>query len=409
MTALANPIQSSVEFGHATKVIKERDDYIAPAAFGLGVATMRHTSDGEKLLAVKFNNVNFQGNFGTAAVLTDMVGPLRTGFQALGADDIQKMLVDYFSPFREEEGHANVVALERMALAHEIGMLTETSFCDHYRIPVVVSIEDLDKPPATAGDAYLRLHLLSMRYVQPHGVNLDGIFGILNNNVWTNLGVFDAAVFDEVRDLVLMEYGSDVRVHLMDKFPHMLDYVTPSGVRVVDSNRVRLGAHLAEGTTVMPEGFVNFNAGTLGPCMIEGRLSAGVVVGARSDIGGGASIMGTLSGGNDVVVSIGEDCLLEAECGLGIPIGDRVRVAAGHYVKSTSLVRIDRGDRTWGSSETVAHASRYQDSRTAWVKAESLSGISDAVFRRNDRDGASEVVPRGNSIWGELNAELHTN
>ena len=253
---------------------------------------------------------------------------------------------------------------------------------------VTVSIE-LDRPPADASDAYLRLHLLSHRLVKPHEVDVDGIFGILSNVVWTNHGPCAVGGFEEVR-LALRSLGP-VQVFGVDKFPRMTDYVLPTGVRIADADRVRLGAHLAEGTTVMHEGFVNYNAGTLGASMVEGRISAGVVVGDGSDIGGGASIMGTLSGGGKEVISIGERCLLGANAGIGISLGDNCVVEAGCYV-------------TAGTKVTILDI----DSKPKVVKAADLSGADNVLFRRNSVTGAIEARP-----WDRegitLNAALHSN
>jgi 2,3,4,5-tetrahydropyridine-2,6-dicarboxylate N-succinyltransferase len=207
-----------------------------------------------------------------------------------------------------------------------------------------VTIKDLDEPPADVADAYLRLHLLSHRLVQPNSINLDGIFSILPNVCWTSLGPIDPVEIADVQRATRLN-GHYMVVHSLDKFPRMLDYVVPSGVRVADASRVRLGAHLAEGTTVMHEGFVNYNAGTLGPAMIEGRISQGVVVGAHSDIGGRASTMGTLSGGGSQRVSLGERCLLGANAGLGISLGDDCVVEAGLYLTSGTIVTLPDGTR----------------------------------------------------------------
>jgi 2,3,4,5-tetrahydropyridine-2,6-dicarboxylate N-succinyltransferase len=252
--------------------------------------------------------------------------------------------------------------------------------------PVTARIADLAAPPADAVDAYLRLHLLSHRLVAPRGLNVDGIFGVLANVAWTNLGPVDLAQLDAVR-LRARAQGRQLTVHGVDKFPRMLDYVVPSGVRIADGDRVRLGAHLAPGTTVMHEGFVNYNAGTLGASMVEGRISAGVVVGDGSDIGGGASIMGTLSGGGSEVISVGERCLLGANAGIGISLGDECVVEAGLYLTSGARVSMPDGDV---------------------VKARELSGASGLLFRRNSQSGAIEAVPRTGS-WGGLNAALHAN
>ena len=251
----------------------------------------------------------------------------------------------------------------------------------------LVSIEiDITKAPANAADAYLRLHLLSHRLVKPHGLVLDGIFGILNNVVWTSVGPCAVAGFEITRARLKAAHGH-VSVYSVDKFPRMVDYVVPSGVRIADADRVRLGAHLASGTTVMHEGFVNFNAGTLGTSMIEGRISAGVVVGDGTDVGGGASIMGTLSGGGKEVISIGEKCLLGANSGLGISLGKNCVIEAGTYITAAAKVKLPDGEI---------------------VKAGSLSGASNLLFRRNSLDGSLEVILR-TGTWGGLNSVLHIN
>jgi 2,3,4,5-tetrahydropyridine-2-carboxylate N-succinyltransferase len=251
----------------------------------------------------------------------------------------------------------------------------------------IVSIQiDLSAAPQSAADAYLRLHLLSHRLVQPHGLSLDGIFGLLANVVWTSAGPCAVDGFEEVRGALKAKFGH-VTIFSVDKFPRMVDYVIPSGVRIAEADRVRLGAHLASGTTVMHEGFVNFNAGTLGTSMVEGRISAGVVVGDGTDVGGSASIMGTLSGGGKEVISIGKKCLLGANSGIGISLGDNCVVEAGTYVTSAAKVRLPDGEI---------------------VKAKTLSGASNLLFRRNSLDGCLEVVLREGS-WGGLNSILHSN
>jgi 2,3,4,5-tetrahydropyridine-2-carboxylate N-succinyltransferase len=249
----------------------------------------------------------------------------------------------------------------------------------------LVSIEiDLEIAPTSVSDAYLRLHLLSHRLVKPHGLNLDGIFGILNNVVWTSYGPCAVEGFELTRAKLKAAYGN-VNIFGIDKFPRMVDYVIPSGVRIADADRVRLGAHLAHGTTVMHEGFVNFNAGTLGTSMVEGRISAGVIVDDGSDIGGGASIMGTLSGGGKQVISIGKKCLLGANSGLGISLGENCVIEAGTYITASAKVRLPDGEI---------------------VKAGTLSGANNLLFRRNSQDGCLEVVMRTGS-WGGLNSVLH--
>jgi 2,3,4,5-tetrahydropyridine-2-carboxylate N-succinyltransferase len=251
--------------------------------------------------------------------------------------------------------------------------------------PVLVEI-DLDSPPADVPDAYLRLHLLSTRICTPRTINLTGLFGVLPNVVWTNFGPCAVDGFEDVR-LALLSARGRVSVHGVDKFPRMTDYVMPSGVRIADADRVRLGAHLAPGTTVMHEGFVNFNAGTLGTSMVEGRISAGVVVGDGTDIGGGASIMGTLSGGGQEQITIGERCLLGAESGVGISLGDDCVVEAGLYVTAGTKVTLTGG---------------------AVVKAVQLSGRGGLLFLRNSLTGAVEArVRTGTGV--ELNTALHDN
>lgn len=251
----------------------------------------------------------------------------------------------------------------------------------------VVSIEiDLSTPPVDAKDAYLRLHLLSHRLVKPHGQSLDGIFGLLANVVWTSVGPCAIEGFELTRARLKAKYGT-VTVYSVDKFPRMVDYVIPSGVRIADADRVRLGAHLAAGTTIMHEGFVNFNAGTLGASMVEGRISAGVVVGDGTDVGGGASIMGTLSGGGKEVISIGEKCLLGANSGLGISLGNNCVIEAGTYITAAAKVTLPDGEV---------------------VKAGTLSGANDLLFRRNSLTGGLEAVMR-TGTWGGLNSVLHAN
>jgi 2,3,4,5-tetrahydropyridine-2-carboxylate N-succinyltransferase len=254
------------------------------------------------------------------------------------------------------------------------------------RTELVSAVIDLDAPPTDTVDAYLRLHLLSHRLVQPRTINLDGLFGVLPNVVWTSAGPCAVSGFEEVR-LRLRAARGAVTIYGVDKFPRMVDYVLPAGVRIADADRVRLGAHLAEGTTVMHEGFVNFNAGTLGTSMVEGRISAGVVVGKDSDIGGGASIMGTLSGGGKQQISVGERCLLGANAGIGISLGDDCIVEAGLYVTAATKVSLPGGQV---------------------VKAAELSGQSGLLYIRNSVSGAIEVRRRAGQAV-ELNAALHAN
>ncbi|CAA6814873.1 MAG: 2,3,4,5-tetrahydropyridine-2,6-dicarboxylate N-succinyltransferase (EC [uncultured Thiotrichaceae bacterium] len=268
--------------------------------------------------------------------------------------------------------------IARSCMAQKVGLI-KSDFVD-------IEIE-IDAPPQTTEEAYLRLHLLSECAVKPHGVNLEGVFGLLPNVAWTSAGPMLPDLVDELRGLLAAE-NMQVNVTSVDKFPRMTDYVIPEGVRIGDADRVRLGAHLASGTTVMHEGFVNFNAGTLGNSMVEGRISAGVVVGADSDLGGSASIMGTLSGGGKQVISIGERCLIGANAGVGISLGNECIIESGLYLTAGSKVRTPEGN-------TVA--------------ARELSGCSGLLFRRHSQTGAIEAVTTNAELWGGLNKDLHVN
>ena len=256
-----------------------------------------------------------------------------------------------------------------------------------------ISIQiSLDAAPKDVADVYLRLHLLSMRKVKPNQINLDGVFGILPNLIWSSIGPCQLENFEIVRAELLAKYPA-IAFYGVDKFPRMIDYVIPDGVRIADGNRVRLGAYLSSGTTVMHEGFVNFNAGTLGKSMVEGRISAGVVVGDGTDIGGGASIMGTLSGGGKEKISVGERTLLGANSGLGISLGNDCVVEAGLYLTAGSKVMLPK--------EPNQSAGKV-------VKAVELSGASNLLFRRNSQTGAIEALPKSGS-WQGLNSVLHQN
>ena len=343
------------------------------AAFGVGLST--RTREG-KVLDAWYPAVHTDDDADAAERLAALVG--HTGGTA--SYELTGSMVDAL-----EDDHPVMRAARAVvpATASQAGP-TRTE-----QVAVVCFLDDLRTPPAEARDVYLRLHLLSHRLVPPHGVNLDGAFGALNNVVWTDLGPCAPEEFEQVR-LELAAAGRRVRVTSVDKFPRMTDYVVPSGVRIADADRVRLGAHLAEGTTVMHEGFVNFNAGTLGASMVEGRISAGVVVGDGSDLGGSASIMGTLSGGGREVISIGERCLVGANAGVGISLGDDCVVEAGLYVTAGTKVTLPDGQV---------------------VKARELSGRNGLLLRRDSVTGAVTAVERegASADWGGLNAALHAN
>lgn len=363
--------------------IQSNPDWVPPAAHGIGIATV--TSRERRVLDVWYPNPNFEANNGVAALAGNTVW-------LIGASDTRQLrsgtlyeLSDALRPFAADgKKHPNLEVIKALQDTHvEWG-------CDipgTIKILVFTRINDLQEAPVDAYDVYLRLHLLSHRLIRPNECSLEGAFGLLANVAWTNLGPASADEVEKVM-LQLRASGKQVYVYGVDKFPRMTDYVVPSGVRIADANRVRLGAHLAEGTTVMHEGFCNFNAGTLGASMVEGRISAGVTVGNGSDIGGGASIMGTLSGGGEEVISIGEGCLLGANSGLGISLGNNCTVEAGLYITAGTKITLPDG---------------------RMVKASDLSSKSNLLFRRNSMSGRVEATPSDGSGWGGLNADLHNN
>lgn len=385
------PVSSEAEFRQQVAAIEAAPGYARPAAFAVGLARYAQRGDDggpgadATLLDAWYPGVNLGENHGAAAMLAAVAGH-RGGSASyrLSAAQVAAAL-DRFSPFlAEAHAHPNLRTLKMIAAALATGQPPAP------RAPqgaVVTFIGDLATKPVDAADVYLRLHLLSHRKIRPHGASLDGAFGLLTNVAWTSAGPFEAKMVDCVRGQ-LRARGEQLLVHSVDKFPRMIDYVVPSGVRIADGDRVRLGAHLAEGTTIMHEGFVNFNAGTLGQSMVEGRISAGVVVGPGSDIGGGASIMGTLSGGGKEVISIGAGSLLGANSGLGISLGDRCTVESGLYITAGSKVLVV-------PDGTV-------------VKARELSGQHDLLFRRHSQTGAIEAVRKA-AAFGGLNAALHRN
>ncbi|MFF4753871.1 2,3,4,5-tetrahydropyridine-2,6-dicarboxylate N-succinyltransferase [Streptomyces sp. NPDC002514] len=327
--------------------------------------------------------------------MTDTTGSRTTGAVAAGLATVAAdgTVLDTWFPAPELAAEPGPSGTEKLSAEQAVQLLGEGAAKavgpDARRNVEVVAvrtvISSLDAKPIDAHDVYLRLHLLSHRLVRPHGQNLDGIFGFLANVAWTSLGPVAVDDVEQVR-LNARAEGLHLQVTSVDKFPRMTDYVAPKGVRIADADRVRLGAHLADGTTVMHEGFVNFNAGTLGTSMVEGRISAGVVVGDGSDIGGGASTMGTLSGGGNVIISIGERCLIGAEAGVGIALGDECVVEAGLYVTAGTRVTMPDGQI---------------------VKARELSGASHILFRRNSVTGVVEARPN-NAVWGGLNDILHS-
>jgi len=334
----------------------------SPAAFGIGLAT-RDARSGRLLDA---------------------------WFPILGLDGARAAAVDALVPGSGTRSvELDVVAGGDADLARVMAASGSPTELGGVRVAVAVVVADLTAAPEHPLEASLRLHLLSHRLVAPHGLSVDGVFGLLPNVAWTDRGPLEVDAVDEAR-LDLAGRGLGLQVRAVDRFPRMTDYVIPSGVRIGDADRVRLGAHLASGTTVMHEGFVNFNAGTLGASMVEGRISAGVVVGDGSDLGGGASIMGTLSGGGTEVIRIGERCLVGANAGVGISLGDDCVIEAGLYVTAGTKVALPDG---------------------VVVRARELSGRSGLLLRRDSQSGAVVALPRDGhrGDWGGLNAALHAN
>jgi 2,3,4,5-tetrahydropyridine-2-carboxylate N-succinyltransferase len=359
--------------------VEARDGYRRPLAFGVGIA---HVSAAGNILDTFFPFPNLNSSFGSAAAFADVVGHLAgTASYELTAQHYE-LLLEKFTPFLNDGGkHPNIEALTSLFAA-------QVCFAKKHsgKILVVAFVDDSehDAGPQTVPDAYLRLHLLSHRLVKPNGINLEGIFGKLPNVVWTNEGPI-APEDLPARRLEAMIRRHPLHVSAVDKFPRMVDYVIPSGVRIADGARVRLGAYLGEGTTVMHEGFCNFNAGTLGKSMVEGRISAGVVVGDQTDIGGGASLMGTLSGGGKEKVVVARGCLIGANAGIGISLGDRCVVEAGLYLTAgMKVVYNGKG-----------------------VKAIELSGKDGLTFRRHSLTGFVEALDKPNDVV--LNEILHKN
>ena len=310
-----------------------------------------------------------------------------------------KALIDVVESTLDYQGGNQAIAAapeQLKALANalrQVGQVSQANLAEKAATsarPVVVTVLASDDAASSTPEVYLKLHLLSHRLVKPHGVRLDGIFGLLPNVAWTNEGAIDLNELPE-RQLKARLEGRTLEVKSVDKFPQMTDYVVPKGVRIADTARVRLGAYVGEGTTVMHEGFINFNAGTEGTSMVEGRISAGVVIGNGSDLGGGCSTMGTLSGGGNIIISVGENCLLGANSGIGIPLGDRCTVEAGLYITAgTKVALLDDNNQ-----------------RVEVIKARDLAGKSDLLFRRNSQTGAVECKTNKTAI--ELNEELHAN
>lgn len=386
-------IKTVEDFKAHTQQLQERPSYVRPLAFGLGI----RRSKGEKTLDVTFPHINYEANFGSAAILADVAGFSGgdNGYVCLGKEQLEEAYA-YFAPFHEApEGHMNLTVLKALIDAYN---QPET----YATLDVIVYfLFDGTQSVETAEEAYFKLQALSQRCVQPHGICVNGAFGALNNVAWTNYG----PVLPEDMPALRIQYlfsERPIQVSHIDKFPYLVDYHLPSGCRITSNSQVRLGAYLGEGTTVMPAGYINFNAGTVGHAMVEGRISAGVWVGDHSDIGGGASIMGTLSGGNNNVISIGEKCLLGANAGTGISLGFGCTIEAGLYITGGMKVYLYNAE-----GQPVDLEGSVVEEGQNTVKALKLNGRDNMLFIRDSRDGRVICKPNPKTI--ELNAALHAN
>ena len=372
--------------------ITSTPNYAKPLAFGLGI----RRSKGEKTLDVNYPAINWDTAFGTAALLQDVTGysSNENGFVQVSKEQLQKAY-DNFAAFHSEiEKHPNIVLIKQL--------LDNYNQPEGYQTTDVVAyfLFDTDTAVDTAVEAYVKLQCLSQLHVKPHGLSLDGVFGKLNNVAWTNQGPILPEDLSAERIKATFK-GETLNVTHVDKFPYMVDYHVPNGVRIASASQVRLGAHAAVGTTVMPAGYINFNAGTLGNAMIEGRVSGGVVVGHDSDLGGGVSIMGTLSGGNKNVISIGDKCLLGANAGTGISLGFGCTIAAGVYVTAAAKVWMYNKEK-----QPIDINGTVVEEGQNIVKGAELNGREKLLFLLDSTNG--HLVCRPNLKTIELNESLHT-
>ena len=371
--------------------VESRENYHRPIAFGLGI----RKSKGNKTLEVFYPHINFNSSYGTAAVLQDVSGYSgnTNGYQVLSPAQLKSAL-EKFEVFKNDgQVHANIEVLRGLKDAY-------ASVKAYYAIDVMVYfIFDKDQPVADVEEGYFKIQCLSQLLVKPHGINVNGIFGIMNNIAWTNKGPILPE--DLAQERIKWTFkGEELVVSHVDKFPYMVNFHIPNGVRVVSGSQVRLGAHLSPGTTVMPAGYINFNAGTLGNAMVEGRISGGVVVGENSDLGGGASIMGTLSGGNKNVISIGKKCLLGANSGTGISLGDGCTIAAGVYVTAAAKISLYDANKM-----PVDINGNVVSEGQNIVKGEQLDGKSYLLYLQDSLTG--RLIARPNTKLIELNQSLH--
>jgi len=383
---------STIEsFKEYVAVIEAKDNYQRPMAFGVGIRKRK----GDKTLEVFYPLINWEGNYGTAAVLQDVSGYTgsKNGYAVLSKEQIGIAYSKFEAFLNDGKSHPNIDLLKQFDASYfEVEGYAETDV-------IVYFLFDKDQGVEDPEEGYFKTQCLSQLHVKPHGINCSGIFGKMNNVAWTNKG----PILPEDLSAERINWtfnGEELVVSHVDKFPYMINFHVPQGVRVVSGSKVRLGAHLSSGTTVMPAGFVNFNAGTLGNAMIEGRVSAGVIVGEDSDIGGGASIMGTLSGGNKNVISIGKKCLLGANAGTGISLGDGCTVAAGVYITAAAKVSLYNADK-----QPVDKDDKVVEEGKNVVKGYELDGRSYMLYLQDSNTG--KLTARPNTKLIELNESLH--
>lgn len=371
--------------------VEQSNDYHRPLAFGLGI----RKSKGNKTLEVFYPTINFESSYGTAAVLQDVAdhrGQVNSHV-TLSQDQLRAALSKFAAFQGDGKSHLNIDLLTQLTESEK----KDSSYC---QIDVIAYfLFDKDQAVESVEEGYFKVQCLSQLLVKPHGINCSGIFGVMNNVAWSNKGPIlpEDLAAQKIKWSML---GEELVVSHVDKFPYMVNFHVPEGVRIVSGAKVRLGAHLSPGTTVMPAGYVNFNAGTLGKAMVEGRISAGVVVDENSDIGGGASIMGTLSGGNKNVISIGKQCLLGANAGTGISLGDGCTVAAGVYLTAASKISLYNAAKEPINVEghTVAEGENV-------VKGMALNGRDYMLYLQDSQTG--KIIARPNTKVIELNASLH--
>ncbi|MFT4568776.1 MAG: 2,3,4,5-tetrahydropyridine-2-carboxylate N-succinyltransferase [Saprospiraceae bacterium] len=373
--------------------VEAKDNYSRPVAFGIGVRKRK----GDTTLEVFFPFINYEGSYGTAAVLQDVLGydGNSNGYATASQVQINDALYKFEAFKGDGKVHQNIELLESLSAG-----LEALHTASYHTIDVIAYfLFDKDQPVATAEEGYFKTQCLSQLHVKPHEINVNGIFGKMNNVAWTNKGPIIPE--DIAKERIKWTFiGEELIVSHVDKFPYMVNFHVPHGVRIVSGSQVRLGAYLSPGTTVMPAGYINFNAGTLGNAMVEGRISGGVVVGKDSDLGGGASIMGTLSGGNKNVISIGEKCLLGANAGTGISLGDGCTIAAGVYVTAAAKVSLYNKDKQAINLEgnIVAEGENI-------VKGHELDGRPYLLYLLDSQTG--KLIVRPNSKVIELNESLH--